>query len=56
MRTYEWDGPDGMSVAKREPEESKNMQHFKPKTAPLLYATMFNRKQDLILAGGAGKN
>lgn len=22
----------------------------------MLYATMFNRKQDLILAGGAGKN
>ena len=55
MRTYDWDGPDGMGLAKRETEESK-MQQFKPKTAPLLYATMFNLRQDLILAGGAGKN
>jgi len=44
VRTYEWDGPDGMGIAIREPEESTRMQQFRPKTAPLLYATMFNRK------------
>ena len=32
------------------------MQKFRPRTAPMLYATMFNKKQDLILAGGAGVN
>lgn len=44
-----------MGVAKRETEESR-MQQFRPKTAPLLYACMFNKRQDMILSGGAGKN
>ena len=28
----------------------------RPSSAPFLYASMFSRKQDLIFAGGAGKN
>ena len=29
---------------------------FKPKYPPMLYIAMFNKKQDLIFAGGAGRN
>lgn len=39
-----------------EEPESEFMQKFKPKSPPMLYSAMFNRKQDLILAGGAGRN
>ena len=42
--------------AVEEDEDSENMQRFKPKSPPMLYAAMFNRKQDLIFAGGAGRN
>ena len=56
VRTYDWDGPDGMGIAEKENEDSEKMQRFIPKTPPMLYAAMFSRKQDVILAGGAGAN
>lgn len=37
-------------------DDEEHMQKFKPKTPPMLYCAMFNRKQDLIFAGGAGRN
>ena len=39
-----------------EDDESEHMQRFKPKSPPMLYSAMFNRKQDLIFAGGSGRN
>ena len=36
--------------------DNEHMQKFKPQTPPMLYTAMFNKKQDLILAGGAGRN
>lgn len=30
--------------------------HSVPKIAPFLYGATFNKKQDLVIAGGAGKN
>lgn len=60
IRTYEWDGPDGMGPQTGAPEkmeaDSEKMQKFKPKSPPMLYSAMFNKKQDLIFAGGAGRN
>ena len=72
VRTYEWDGLDGgksiiekenelvpaakTSAAAEEDDDEEHMQLFKPKSPPMLYAAMFNRRQDLILAGGAGRN
>ena len=70
-RTYEWDGLDGgqnfidkenqLFAGRKEDledPESEHMQKFRPKSPPMLYSAMFNRtpKQDLIFAGGAGRN
>ncbi len=66
-RTFDWDGLDGgksfvekdvalIPKVDTEEDEKEYRQRFKPQSAPMLYAAMFNRKQDLILAGGAGKN
>lgn len=59
MRVIEWDGPSGgdSSIFDEDDDNSPNKKQKKrPSAAPFLYATMFSRKQDLIFAGGAGKN
>jgi len=55
VRSYDWDGVGAGQLLFNDGEEAK-LQSFKPKSAPMLYAARFNRKQDLIIAGGAGQN
>jgi len=59
-RTYEWDGLDGGQTiidkensmlpvpkspdAPEEDDDEEHMQRFKPKSPPMLYAAMFNKK------------
>ena len=43
-RTYDWDGPDGMGIAEKENEDSDKKQKFIPKTPPMLYGAMFNKR------------
>jgi hypothetical protein len=54
VRTYDWDGLDGgknyidkenqMLAAAELDEDDEHMQKFKPKSPPMLYAAMFNRR------------
>jgi hypothetical protein len=51
VRTYDWDGPDGKGIPdpenvkdNKENVESEYMQKYRPKTPPMLYATMYNRR------------
>lgn len=55
LRTIDWDGPllsqfDPDIPSQEEPSQRK---HIHP---AMLYGCCFNRKQDLIIAGGAGGN
>ena len=54
VRTYDWDGLDGgknyidkenqMLATAELDEDDEHMQKFKPKSPPMLYAAMFNRR------------
>ena len=56
VRSYNWDGTGAGEMLFNDGGEEAKLQSFKPKSAPMLYASRFNKKQDLIIAGGAGEN
>ena len=57
-RVIGWDGPDAGSSLFNDENNDINGERRKnrPREAPFLYTTAFSKKQDLVLAGGAGKN